>query len=111
MVQTPLVAFSCPTRRPPVTHPVEPENDTQMSGAYGNYVPGVWFSVDYAANAGTMLSIRWTSGPTSFADAAQWTTTSANGTHGFYDMSKANGICAERTSEDVRSLTAPRTPT
>ncbi len=110
MVQTPLVALSCPTRRPPVLHPVQPGNINTMQGVYGT-LPQTWFQADYAANAGTWFSVFWQDGPTSFADAAQWTSGSPNGAHGFYDMSHATGICEQRSQVKIADITDGTTNT
>jgi prepilin-type N-terminal cleavage/methylation domain-containing protein len=105
MVQAPLVAATCPTRRSPVLRAVQSNNFGQMGNIYGNNVPTTWFQGDYAANAGTMLSVLWWSGPSSLADAAQWTSTCASGAHGFYNMGKANGVCAQRSQVKIVDIT------
>ncbi len=104
MLETPLAAVSCPTRRPPVLHPVQSSNYGQMSGAYGGYVPQTWFSGDYAANSGSMMVV-WGAGPASLADAALWTPGSASGAHGFYDMSKTTGVCEQRSQVKMADIT------
>ena len=109
MVQTPVSAACCPSR-PRGAHPFQGNNYGQMNPIYGS-IPSTWFSGDYAANAGTMLSVQWSSGPSSFADAALWTPDSGN-SHGFVNMSKSTGIVRSGArSKWPTSPTARRIPT
>jgi prepilin-type N-terminal cleavage/methylation domain-containing protein len=95
MVQTPVSAASCPSRRAPVVHPFQGNNYNQMNPIYGS-IPSTWFSGDYAANAGTMV-VGWGGGPHSFAEAANST--------GFVDMSTTTGICAQRSQIKMCDIT------
>jgi prepilin-type N-terminal cleavage/methylation domain-containing protein len=104
MVQTPVLAANCPSRRGSVLHPFQGNNFGQMDPIYGS-IPSTWFSGDYAANAGTVWSVQWGSGPSSFADAAQWNPGNPNGAHGFCDMSKSTGICAQRSQIRMTDIT------
>ena len=69
MVQTPVAAFTCPTRRPPALHAVSPTNGDNgyLTPNYGFY-PTTQFQADYAANGGSSI-IFWNT-PTTWAEAA-----------------------------------------
>jgi hypothetical protein len=98
MVQTTLTVMCCPSRRAAVLHPFQGNNFGQMNPIYGG-IPTTWFSGDYAANAGTMLSVTWYSGPNSLADGA------SGRSSGFMDMSRSTGICTQRSQVKMADVT------
>jgi prepilin-type N-terminal cleavage/methylation domain-containing protein/prepilin-type processing-associated H-X9-DG protein len=97
MVQTPVFGMTCPSRRSPTLVAVQSNNYGQMGPIYGT-IPSAWFTGDYAANGGTMLSVVWYSGPSSLSDA-----NSANPS-GFYNMAKTTGVCAQRSQVKLAEI-------
>ena len=69
MVQTPVTAFTCPTRGPTTLHAVSAASldASYYTPNYGFY-PSVQFQADYAANGGSSI-IFWNS-PMTWAEAA-----------------------------------------
>ena len=101
MVQTPVVTFTCPTRRPATLHPVSAasQDTSYMTPNYGFY-PQTQFQADYAANGGSSI-IFWNT-PTTWANAADpnsslWLTQS--------QLQLFNGICAQRSQVKMAEIT------
>jgi prepilin-type N-terminal cleavage/methylation domain-containing protein/prepilin-type processing-associated H-X9-DG protein len=85
LVQTPLAILHCPTRRAAVRYPFDSAQLTSGAVAHNADGAGPVAKTDYAANGGDW-PINWGGGPSSLTS-----------TSGLKDMSKTNGIVAQRS--------------
>jgi prepilin-type N-terminal cleavage/methylation domain-containing protein/prepilin-type processing-associated H-X9-DG protein len=100
MIQTPLVMYTCPSRRPPTLHPIVSGEVSALTPNYGSYVPQTHFQGDYTANGGSVIVI-WPT-PTTWADAnnpnsPSWLAQS--------QLQLLNGICAQRSQVKMAEIT------
>jgi prepilin-type processing-associated H-X9-DG protein len=106
MVQTLLPMLSCPTRRPPVLHPVQAMNLVQLVNVS---MPNnsTWFSADYAANGGSYMLVYW-GGPTSWAQGLQYCDNPADPPPSgspFVSTKYTNGVCTLRSKVKMCDIT------
>ena len=67
MIQKPLLAYSCPTRRPPVLFPVRPDRNWFVNASKPADLTAGWTKADYADNGGEEV-VMWGYGPGSWSD-------------------------------------------
>ncbi len=98
MVQMPLTALTCPTRRRPgITIILNLNFPWPVNCAPApNQASCGWLTTDYAANCGSVFS-WWSTGPGSWALAAQGS--------GFTDLHTNNGICCQRSQVKMADIT------
>jgi prepilin-type N-terminal cleavage/methylation domain-containing protein len=96
MVQTPVAAYNCPSRRSPLPYPqvVFPADLPSGWLAYNCDAAPLGARTDYGANAGDRF-IFWHAGPSPEDGFAG---------QGFWDMSQATGICFQRSEIRMRSI-------
>jgi hypothetical protein len=117
MCQTVVATFSCPTRRPPVLHPVQANNYSQMQNAT---LPAnaTWFSADYTVSGGSyqtqLFGSPSGSGPANWTQGLQWCDNLANPPPSgspFGNTTNTNGVCAQRSRVKITEITDGTTNT
>jgi hypothetical protein len=98
MIQTPLVALNCPTRRRAAVYPIRSNRNWLANTERPSNLGQGWFRADYVANGGD-VRLGWGYGPGDYGQAA-----AGQGFLGADQTAKATGLSHQRSQVTVGDI-------